>query len=440
MNMSKSADAILPFSRTCRGRPQPASQGPPALPPHAALYQPAVALPKAGVRHDRLVKALLALLVMSSILLQPARAADDVQVDPIKCWWRADATAVLVGERFRLTLTCGVVETTAVRTVPNRDALDPAALSLTPFEVVGGTRHEDIVSPPWRYFQYEYIVRLIADDSFGQDVEVPSLDVTYNIVSTSTETEAREHRYRLPALPMRILSVVSRKAGDIRDRGQDSFADVEDRRFRSNGELVVGAVSSGFALLFIGLALAHTLGRFRHRQPTAIRALSLMAALRGSIRAIGEIRRESRDGWNQERITHALAALRVAAAVASGRTVAQTVVEPGTVAREGQMALRSGILRRRSLVVSSAARADGASGRVGLTNVGPRHELGGPIDAALQAFTRARYGRTGDIDAATLDAALDEADRAMRTLRFRSLWMGRSPFARQPRGASGGTA
>ena len=30
---------------------------------------------------------------------------------PITCWWRTDRTAVHVGERFTLTLTCGITET-----------------------------------------------------------------------------------------------------------------------------------------------------------------------------------------------------------------------------------------------------------------------------------------------------------------------------------------
>ena len=53
-------------------------------------------------------------------------------------------------------LTCGVIETTGIKVVPAVNQLEPGALSLTPFEVVSGGRHEDIVVPPWRYIQYEY--------------------------------------------------------------------------------------------------------------------------------------------------------------------------------------------------------------------------------------------------------------------------------------------
>src|SRR5262245_28848288 len=56
----------------------------------------------------------LALLVAAPALAQEppkpgARSPKpgEVQTDPIKCWWKADRTAVSVGERFGLTLTCG---------------------------------------------------------------------------------------------------------------------------------------------------------------------------------------------------------------------------------------------------------------------------------------------------------------------------------------------
>lgn len=385
----------------------------------------------------RRLKTAFALLALSSGLVPLASAtlespvafaagiADEVEVEPIKCWWKADTSAILIGERFHVTLTCGVIETPATRTTPNRDALEPAALPVTPFEVVSGVRQEDIVSPPWRYFQYVYVVRLIGNEFFGQDIDLPSIDVTYNLVSKSTETEARERRYRLPALPLRVLSIVPKKAADISGgTAEDSFAAIDARRFRANGELVVAAVSSGFALLFLALAGARAFGRFRRRPAMSARPLAPASALGGCLRTVAQIRREAEDAWTPERVARALAALRVAAAVASGRTVAQQAVEPDTTPREGQLALRTGIVRRRSMVISAAARADGASGRADDGKRSRHQALAGPIFEALRAFTAARYGRAG-LDGASLGSSLDEAARTMRTLRFRSLWLGR---------------
>src|SRR5688572_55668 len=108
-----------------------------------------------------------------------------VETAPIKCWWKTDTTEVRVGQRFMLTLTCGVIETQSLKVTANTNALDPGALQVTPFEVAGGVRREDIVSPPWRYFQYEYQVRLLNEGFFGQDVSLPSVSVTYNIQASA---------------------------------------------------------------------------------------------------------------------------------------------------------------------------------------------------------------------------------------------------------------
>ena len=77
----------------------------------------------------------------------------EVQSDPIRCWWKADRTAVRVGERFGLVLTCAVIEAGPITVVPVLNQLEPGALSITPFEVVSGARGEDMVAPPWRYVQ-----------------------------------------------------------------------------------------------------------------------------------------------------------------------------------------------------------------------------------------------------------------------------------------------
>src|SRR5262245_55997165 len=107
-------------------------------------------------------KSRLSILVALCICLMSALSAQaqtgkgpgpgEVETDPIRCWWKTSVSAVQVGERFTLLITCGVIETTQVRVVPTMDKFDPTALTLTPFEVVEGSRHEDIVAFPWRYF------------------------------------------------------------------------------------------------------------------------------------------------------------------------------------------------------------------------------------------------------------------------------------------------
>src|SRR5918994_1080062 len=107
----------------------------------------------------------------------------EVESDPIRCWWKADRSAIRVGERFTLVLTCGVIETSGITVVPAVNQLEPGAISLTPFEAVAGIRHEDVVVPPWRYIQYEYAMRLLSEGYIGHDVNIPALTVTYNLQS-----------------------------------------------------------------------------------------------------------------------------------------------------------------------------------------------------------------------------------------------------------------
>src|SRR5918996_3555918 len=179
-------------------------------------------------------------LTTAAAAQSPPRAPreGEVESDPIRCWWKTDKTAIRVGERFRLVLTCGVIETTGITVVPAVNQLEPGAISLTPFEAVSGVRREDVVAPPWRYLQYEYTMRLLSEGFFGQDVNVPSLTVTYNLQSSGGGVEGRDQTYMLPPLPMRVLSVVPRTAADIRDASGQTFADVESRRFRSTAAMV----------------------------------------------------------------------------------------------------------------------------------------------------------------------------------------------------------
>ena len=58
--------------------------------------------------------AVVLLLAGGASAQQPQpRPTEDVEVEPIICWWRTTTAAVRVGEQFGLTLTCSVVETEA---------------------------------------------------------------------------------------------------------------------------------------------------------------------------------------------------------------------------------------------------------------------------------------------------------------------------------------
>ncbi len=354
---------------------------------------------------------------------QPATAVreGEVQSDPIRCWWKTDRTAVRVGERFTLVLTCGVIETAGITVVPAVNQLEAGALSLTPFEAVSGVRREDVVTPPWRYLQFEYTMRLLAEGFFGQDIEIPALTVTYNLLAPGGGAEGRDQTYLLPAMPMRVLSLVPRAAADIRDASGQTFAGVESRRFRASTAMVVAIILFAFAALVVVFAIARAAGRFRARTATAVRPMSAPSLLGASLRALAGVRSEAgRDGWTPELAARAVAALRVAGAVALGRSVTQEFVDADALERPGQLTIRTGLLRPKRALLSAPTtpavilsrlekgKSPGAQARVTLQQ----------LAEALQVFGAVSYGRASELDSSALTNALDTAVAAIRRLRL----------------------
>ena len=357
-----------------------------------------------------------------ALVAPSASAQNQVASDPIKCWWKTDATAVGVGERFRLLLTCGVIETNSVTVVPNVMQLQPGALSLAPFEVVGGRRLEDVVSPPWRYLQFEYDARLLSEGFFGQDVTIPAVTVTYNVQAPGGGAQGRDLGYLLPPLPMRILSLVPRNAADIRDASGDTFAANELHRFRASAALVAAGISFAFAAVLAMFAVMRVFRRFQ-RKETVARVLASPTMLRACLAALSGVRAEARGGWTPALVRRALAALRIAAAVAMGRQVTQDFVDNGTAERDGQLAVRTGLLHRKHAVLSAPTTARAIAQQLGRNHAGAR--AGATLTQladALQVFSAARYGRDGQVDAAVLDSALNEGSTAVRRLRVSNLW------------------
>ncbi len=358
---------------------------------------------------------------------------NEVELDPITCWWKTDRSAVHVGEQFTLLLTCSVIDTARVRVEADASKLDPAAIALVPFEVLGGTRFRDIQASPRRYFQYAYTMRLIGDEFFGLDVDIPSMQVTYNVIVTSgnqtngEQTEGVERLYVLPSLPIRVLSLVPATATDIRDPSSGTFADIETRRFRATEALVAAGISFGFAVVLVGLAAVRIVGRYRTRMPTVARLLPSGRVLKGCLRAVDQLRSDVvRAGWTPELAQRALALLRIGGAVALGRPVAQAVVDGDVPQVEGQLELRKGRLRPRRTMVSApttaaaiATQLANGSGR----GPGPRTTavLEG-IHDSLRVFSAARYGRNGQLERDELDAALDHGASAIRRLYVMKLW------------------
>ena len=349
--------------------------------------------------------------------------AGALEVDALECWRRIAKHAVHVGERFDMVLTCAVVETDAARAAPDAAGLDPATLAVSPFEVLDGERYGDIVRGSRRFFQYRYVLRIIGEDHFGLDVELPPLEVTYRIARSLdglAAVEGRELVYVLPPESVRVLSLVPAAAGDIRELPGETFGDAEARLFRANA---TGLAAAAFGVAALGALVAAVVRARRDRRGTESAGAERLAGWRVAGAALGELRAveaaSRAGGWTAELVARALAAFRVAAALAVDLPVAQLAAADRTrdVDRDGRLRVRrwSGSTRghvsspvtasrmHRELKRVRAERPDGA-------------DTATSIGEALAFFTAARYGTPADLQPEALSAHLDAAVGAVRAL------------------------
>jgi len=303
----------------------------------------------ARIRHS--TSAMATLGVLATLVSAAPASAQTVETDPLQCWWRTSAAAVAIGQPFSVVLTCAVVETDTVTVVPNQAPLDPIVTRMPPFEVLGGTHHADLRTADHRFFQYEYRLRLIAEDAFGKDVKLPDLAISYHLRSRTSEgppIEGRELTYNLPPMSVRLLSLVPGDATDIRDVSPGTFGDSESDMFRASVLRTVAVVLVALAGLGFVVAAVRLFGGYRAKAGADARMVPEVAILRQLGRELTAIGRDRRtEGWTPALIDRLMTALRVTAAYALSRSVIQV---PLTQAAdlEGHLTVGAGWLRRRS--------------------------------------------------------------------------------------------
>lgn len=382
-----------------------------------------------------------------------ATSSGSRSIEAIRCWRRVGRNAVYVGERFDLLVTCSVAETPAARAVPDLTGLEPESLSVSPFEVLEGERYDDLVRGPRRFFQYRYSLRIIGEEYFGADVELPPLDVRYRIersLDGESATAGRELTYVLPPEPVRVLALVPADGADIRELPGETFGDAEARLFRAN---LTALGAAGLALAALAAALAATLGLYRRRGGTAAGAAILpeWRVADGALDELAAVRQAVvRDGWSAVAVGRAIAALRVAGAVALGQPPALSTDAGGAEVRPVSRGSRSGgagddrpldvgagvgragddregqlLVCRGRKRAAGAVRISSAVTPERLDGVLPELRSRRPRDAglaeivrdALRRFGAVRYGRPGDI----LDASLmEQLERAAEALAVRA--------------------
>jgi len=345
-------------------------------------------------------KHILRVALLASLITSPAFAqtgTDLVEVDPIKCWWRTSTSAVHTGEAFDLRLTCAVVETEAVKVVPDLSKLDPTVVQLPPFEVTGGSHPGDLVTVGKRFIQYDYNLRLIAEDAFGADVAIPPLEVTYRVESKVTggdSVQGRELSYALPRASVKLISVVPDDTSDIREAPASAFSAIEARDSRAGLFQTVASVLFALAGVMVVVILIGML-RSKTKTTTAARAhLAPRAILSHVAGELADVQRAGRGGWTAELAGRALSAARISGSYASGLGVGQRPVLKDDPLVDGAILIGRG-MGRTPMYVSGSVTAESATDPT--------------LVDALRAMTIARYGRDGQkVD---LDDALSTAIR-----------------------------
>ncbi|HZP48852.1 MAG TPA: hypothetical protein VFB07_09975 [Vicinamibacterales bacterium] len=399
--------------------------------------------------------ALSAALMLTAAPLLAQQQTQTTKADPIQCWWRTTAGAVRVGEPFTAVLTCAVLETADVKVVPDQTKLEPSVVQFAPFEVTGGSHAVDLHTDDRRFFQYEYRMRLIAENLFGKDVAVPETKISYRVQSRTgqgTSIEGRDQTYVLPALSLRVLSLVPSDAADIRDAGADTFAEIDQRGFRANLLSVVGGILFALAGLLAVLALVRIVARYRKPAETSDRVMPDFAVLNGVRRALSGVKRErAAGGWTPALATRALAALRVVGAYATGRKVSkatQATVDSrqstvNAAAIDGQLVLFTGIPPKRQKVIVSGAATPSVIAREAarLRNLGyeKRAQELESLEQALSAFTAAQYAQAGTLDDTVLDEGVATGLSVLRRQQIEQLWPMRRFAKRYARPATAGS-
>jgi hypothetical protein len=345
--------------------------------------------------------------LFAGLLLSPPAHAqtgtDLVEVEPITCWWRASTSAIRTGEPFGLTLTCAVLETESTKIVPDFSKLEANVVQLPPFEVLGGTHPSDIVRTGKRFFQFDYRLRLMAEDAFGADVAVPPLEVSYRVeskVAGGESVQGRDQSYSLPRTSIRLISLVPDDTTDIREAPAAPFADIESRVSRGNLFQTIAGVLFSLAGLLVLIAL---IGMLRKKTPGSEAARKRLPARRilgAAASELEEVQRASRGGWTSDLAGRALSALRITGSYAAGRAVGQHIVKNGETAAEGQLLVGGGFGRPPALV-SGSVTAESC----------PEPAVPGLSDA-LRTLTVVRYGRVEAMTSA--DDAIETAIRLTR--------------------------
>jgi len=325
--------------------------------------------------------------------------------DPIQCWSRTERTTTRIGEPLGLWVTCRIVWTEDVHVVVNESVLAPEGISLAPFEVMSGSRFPDVHSGPFIFFQYEYQLR-IKGPVFGKEISTPAFEFSYAIEQKTDSGEflkGQSQAYKFAALPILVESLVPKDAKDIRDVSSKSFGEITHLRNVGYGAIGLAGV---FLVVALVVGILEVRRFVRVRQPVlAPGTLSEQMIAHAVYRELLRIKHVRQTDAGYPFASSALAALRVAGALALGTSVTQRQVM-NAIATSGTFLVRPSRWKRRRVELSASTTAEAFPST---------HTMG----RALREFTDTQYGGANDL--IKLDGLLIEATASSR-LALRQYW------------------
>ena len=300
--------------------------------------------------------------------------------------------------------------------VVDQAKLSPEAIPLSPFEVIGGGALTEAQSGDQTFFQRVYRVRILTE-TIGADVQIPSIVVSYQLdTASSAGGQARgiERRHELPALPMRVVSLVPAEAEDIREAAIDTFAAVDDAAFGASLYTTAGLVLMGVGAIGVVVALAAGF-RARHSTDAGPGPLGDGQILRHVGRELQDIRAaRDREGWTPDLVARALVSTRVVASYVTRRPLSLRTVEAHGPLPEGVLVHRDRHGRRTVITSTLTAAA------LHVTRGDETHRTA--VREALAGMTHAQYGREKPADTAPLDAGFDAVLAALDGVKHEHAW------------------
>lgn len=351
-------------------------------------------------------------------------------IDPIRCWWQSSAGAITIGETFNVVLTCAVIETPSMQVVADESRLGVASIQMAPFEILGGSHPADAHREQRRFFQYHYQLRLISPDAIGRDVNVPALTIPYRVhsrVGAAAALEGRDLSYLMPALPIRVLSMVPAAAADIRDGSDASLGAVEALRFRASMFEILAIALGAIGVVVAVFALVPLARGTRAAGPAVTNRMPDRAVAAGAAEELEAVQASvAGDGWTDATVERALSAVRVIAALAIRHPISEKPLAAREAVPEGRFAVSHGRIKTMRAAVSSAVTAaDVAIKGSRLDDSVPmshRHQLEG-LQSGLAELTAASYKQAPVRETVVLNEAVRHAASTAGELRReRNAW------------------